>query len=268
MKKYLKYFKYLFWHKWYVFVECLKFGLIWQGVIHDWSKVLPDELIAYANYFYGGDKRKDRFYTPSQGTYEFNVAWLKHQHRNPHHWQSWLLKEDSGKEFALKMPKKYVYEMICDWRGAGRAQGFNDTLGWYKTNKEKMILHPETRALVEQLLGEDAASEEDIYGDYQGFGTNIMDKFMKECPPKIVKESLVALDGILDQVTRARIKEEHKKDPKTWWAFYHHGWGTAVRNALRDKVCLDKELPSGNWDDYYIQIIEIYLGLRELNVKK
>lgn len=153
MRKYLKYFKYIFRHKYFVLIECLKFGLIWQGIIHDWSKFLPDEFIPYANFFYGGDTRKDRFYTPSQGTYEFNVAWLKHIHRNPHHWHHWVLYEDSENAPPLEMPVKYAQEMICDWRGAGKAQGFTDSRAWYLKNKDKMVLAPATRLFVESLLG-------------------------------------------------------------------------------------------------------------------
>jgi hypothetical protein len=50
-------------------------------------------------------------------------------------------------------------EMVCDWRGAGRAQGKVDVNGepeivlWYKTNKDKMLLAPETRHWVEMRLG-------------------------------------------------------------------------------------------------------------------
>lgn len=153
MKKYLKYFNYVLRHKWFVFVECLKFGLIWQGIVHDLSKFLPDELVPYANFFYGGDTRKDRFYTPSQGTYEFNIAWLKHLHRNPHHWQYYVLLEDNGDKFPIEIPIKYAKEMVCDWRGAGRAQGFNDASAWYLKNKDKMILGVGTRLFVESLLG-------------------------------------------------------------------------------------------------------------------
>jgi hypothetical protein len=29
-----------------------------------------------------------------------------------------------------------------------------------------------------------------------------------------------------------------------------------IRNLLRKNVCLDDDLPSGNWDDYYIRLIE------------
>lgn len=50
---YWKYFKYVLRHKWYVFLACLKYGLIWRGIVHDLSKFKPDEFIAYARFFYG-----------------------------------------------------------------------------------------------------------------------------------------------------------------------------------------------------------------------
>jgi hypothetical protein len=153
VKKYLKYFQYVFRHKWYVFVECRKWSIRRQGIVHDWSKFLPDEAIAYANFFYGGDKRKDSFYNPKDGSDDFNHAWLLHQHRNPHHWQHWLLQNDDGTKLALKMPTKYALEMVCDWVGAGRASGHNDVKDWYWRNKDKMILHEDTRAFVEEMLG-------------------------------------------------------------------------------------------------------------------
>jgi uncharacterized protein DUF5662 len=54
---------------------------------------------------------------------------------------------------ALPMPEKYLREMIADWIGAGRAQGHGDDVeGWYERNKEKMVLHPDTRARLEDLL--------------------------------------------------------------------------------------------------------------------
>lgn len=152
MKKYLKYFNYVFRHKWYVFVECCKYGLFWQGLIHDWSKFLPSEFIPYANFFYGGDNRKDRFYNPADGSDEFNRSWLLHQHRNPHHWQFWLLQNDDGSKLPLEMPIEYAIEMVCDWRGAGRASGYSDTPAWYLRNKDKIILNQFTRNYVEALL--------------------------------------------------------------------------------------------------------------------
>lgn len=54
---------------------------------------------------------------------------------------------------VLPMPDQFRKEMLADWRGAGRAQRTPDTTAWYVANKDKMILHPETRAWVEFQLG-------------------------------------------------------------------------------------------------------------------
>lgn len=80
-------------------------------------------------------------------------AWLLHQHRNPHHWQHWIIRQDRGKVKVLPMPDEFVREMVADWIGAGIAQGHgNDVLPWYEKNKGLMTLHPETRLKVESLL--------------------------------------------------------------------------------------------------------------------
>ena len=51
------------------------------------------------------------------------------------------------------MPRKYVEEMVADWAGAGKAiTGKWDIAEWYASNKDKMILHPETRIMVEDLV--------------------------------------------------------------------------------------------------------------------
>lgn len=89
MKKYFRYFWSLLRHKWFVGIECLREGLFWRGIIHDWSKFLPDEFIPYANFFYGDKKVwKDRF----------DLAWNRHQKRHDHHWQFWLLTNDFPEE--------------------------------------------------------------------------------------------------------------------------------------------------------------------------
>jgi len=130
-------------------------GIIWQGVVHDLSKLLPSEFIPYANYFYGNKKQKrDKtgYYKPTDaGGKEFDFAWLLHQKRNKHHWQWWILPEDEGGIKVLDMPLKYRKEMICDWRGAGKAQGYGDnTKEWYTVNKNKMRLHKNTRNWIER----------------------------------------------------------------------------------------------------------------------
>jgi hypothetical protein len=83
----------------------------------------------------------------------FDRAWLHHQHRNPHHWQHWVLREDSGATKILAMPPHFVREMVADWMGAGRAiTGKWDLPIWYAKNREKIQLHAASREIAENLI--------------------------------------------------------------------------------------------------------------------
>ena len=55
---------------------------------------------------------------------------------------------------ALAIPPRYAREMVADWIGAGLAQGKPDVAAWYAANAAKMVLHDDTRALVERLIAE------------------------------------------------------------------------------------------------------------------
>lgn len=168
MKKYFQYLSYVLRHKWYVFLECSKRGYIWLGIIHDWSKFLPSEWFPYMNHFYGPQAKRGikegrdetGYYKPTDtGDKGFDFAWLLHQKRNRHHWQWWILPEDSGGVLVLEMDEKYRIEMMCDWRGAARAQNVgtkkDDYLvnQWYVKNSSKLQLHPKTRKLIQRDLG-------------------------------------------------------------------------------------------------------------------
>jgi len=160
---FFKYLWYLIRHKWYVMIECFKLGQYWRGITHDLSKFRPSEFIPYMRYFYGNYplfesiKRHPEFtgyLKKEQVERDFDEAWLKHIHRNPHHWQHWVLREDSGKIKVLNMPEKYILEMIADWHGAGMAiTGKKNTKEWYLKNGDKMQLSPFTRESVEIMLG-------------------------------------------------------------------------------------------------------------------
>ena len=158
---YWKYLKYVIRHKWFVFIECCKAGIPWRGLIHDMGKLLPGEFIPYARYFYSREDiiRRDKtgYYKPTDtGDKAFDFAWLLHQKRNRHHWQWWVLPEDDGGVKVLPMPVVFRKEMVCDWKGAGKAQGKTgpgECQEWYRANKHKMQLHPDTRAYVEAEIG-------------------------------------------------------------------------------------------------------------------
>lgn len=165
MIKYLKYLRYLLRHKWYVGIECFKRGLYWRGIIHDMSKFRPAEFIPYTNFFYGKGAKPRRdstgYYKPTDtGDKAFDFAWLLHQKRNDHHWQYWILPEDEGGIKVLPIPDKVRVEMLCDWIGAGKAQGhfppkddpLFETRKWWQANNHKMLLHPETKEYFENLL--------------------------------------------------------------------------------------------------------------------
>lgn len=145
----MMYLKYLLKHKWYVFIECCKLGIPLRGLLHDLSKFLPSEWIPYREYFYGDSSKE---YVLKE--LKFEVAWAKHQNRNKHHWQHWVLIKDNGDVVSLPMPMKYVKEMLADWRGAGKAiTGKDNTKSWYLKNKDNIILHPIARHWIEEQLG-------------------------------------------------------------------------------------------------------------------
>ena len=143
-------------HKWYVLLACQRVGDIplWRAIIHDWSKFTPAELPHYQRQFFG-DK------SDPEG---FAKAWLHHIHRNPHHWNHWVVcgdywtKEARKKNIfnnALPMPPIYVREMVADWLGASRAYtGSWDMTDWLSKNLAQIQIHPHTKFRVTQVLKE------------------------------------------------------------------------------------------------------------------
>ena len=145
MKKYLIYLNYILKHKRYAFIECCKYGLIWRGLMHDMSKLTWSEFKAYADYF---DKTNEK-----KNERDFLYAWLGHIHKNPHHWQHWLLQNDEDGMMVLPMPEQYWKEMVADWKSAGKAiTGKDNIKEWYDKNRDLIKLHPETKKIVEEEI--------------------------------------------------------------------------------------------------------------------
>ena len=118
------------------------------NMYHDRSKNDIEEYYAYDQYFYGGKRTKEI-------KENFNIAWLHHIHNNPHHWQHWVLVNDDPEEgtIAIRMPYRYVVEMICDWWAFSWSKdNLYEIFDWYDKHKEYMILHEDTRELVEEIL--------------------------------------------------------------------------------------------------------------------
>ncbi len=115
---------------------------------HDLSKDTIAEYEPYDAYFYG----KNKSYEVVQN---FNRAWLHHIHRNPHHWQYWVLINDDPNEgeVILDMDYDYIIEMICDWWAFSWKKGnLYEIFSWYDQHKAYMKLSPKTRKTVEDIL--------------------------------------------------------------------------------------------------------------------
>lgn len=115
---------------------------------HDRSKFNPVEYRAYDDYFYGGN----RSYAVKTA---FDLAWLQHQHVNPHHWQYWVLINDDDGMRPLPMPEAYILEMIADWWTFSWKNGnLMEIFGWYDKHRNNILFEEETRKTVESILAE------------------------------------------------------------------------------------------------------------------
>lgn len=115
---------------------------------HDASKNEADEYEAYDAYFYGGNRSY-------QVVQDFNYAWLKHIHRNPHHWQYWVLLCDDPNEgeIVMDMPYHYILEMICDWWAFSFANtDLYAVFDWYNKHKDYIKMSDKTIKTVEDIL--------------------------------------------------------------------------------------------------------------------
>jgi len=130
-------------HKLNVLVECWHEGLFIQGITHDLSKFTPKEFFPYAKkFFYNGEKNLS-----DELTWKF--AWLNHQHQNKHHWEYWVV--DPQNKQALLMPRKYLIEMVCDWRSFSRKWGRKVKPATLDLT-DKIILHADTKKELEKIM--------------------------------------------------------------------------------------------------------------------
>lgn len=153
MNKHLQYLRYILRHKYYVALEGRKLKLSWWRLArHDWQKFTLAEWRPYLDSFY---RYPDCQTQPDSVKAAFDRAWLHHQRSgSAHHWQSHILALDSGEIKPLPIPGADRREMLADWRAMGRAFGEDPpAVSWYEKNRDKMILHPDTRAWVEKELG-------------------------------------------------------------------------------------------------------------------
>lgn len=150
MVEYWKYFKYIIEHKKNVFIEAMKEGMYIHAFTHDLSKFLPSEFFPYARFFFKKD-RTNNYKQSDEKDIDFLKGWIFHQKRNKHHWNYWVSVTRKDEIIPIPMPKKYIKQMIVDWRAMSRKFG-SSPKEYYEFNKSKFILHDETIFLIEQFL--------------------------------------------------------------------------------------------------------------------
>ncbi len=138
---------------------------------HDASKTQL-EFNPYCLYFYGDGSE----YTDAQNemiSNQFDKAWLDHIHKNPHHWQHWILTEDDNKgPKPLIIDPDWILEMLSDWF----AMSFRETndfksaslslIRWYVDHINDIFMHPISKWFIESIiLSIYESTHEDYFAD-------------------------------------------------------------------------------------------------------
>ena len=150
--KWLQHLKTITQHKIKVTWLCFRCHLFKQGLLHDLSKYSFIELKTGFKYYQG-------YRSPIDAEKEekgYSLGWLHHKGRNKHHWEYWL---DFGKDgiYPCQMPVNYVIEMFCDRVAASmiyQKEKYTDSsaLDYYIQGRDKILIHPNTDALIFSLL--------------------------------------------------------------------------------------------------------------------
>ena len=87
----------------------------------------------------------------------YSLAWQHHKGRNPHHYEYWIDNVDNGGT-PIKIPYKYVLEMIADYLAAGKTyQGksftFKSEYEWWKSQRQLRNMHEDTKMFLDIVFG-------------------------------------------------------------------------------------------------------------------
>lgn len=186
MDNYIKHFKKVCKHKYYVGKICFKFGLYKQGLLHDNSKFSPTEFITSVKYYQGNRSPIDA----EKEEKGYSLAWAHHHNKNLHHWLYWVDFDRVNNITPMRIPFKYAVEAVADWIGAGMAyEGkkftWSEPYEYYKKNTRvgsDTNIHFQTRQLWDTMVvdlkeyGIDYVARLVKNGTYERIYTDIKDK--------------------------------------------------------------------------------------------
>lgn len=97
------------------------------------------------------------------------------------------------------------------------------------------------------------------------------DERLKEIPPDVLTRAVDVIRQKVRKDDQERIRADFGRFGEHDWIHQggmgHHGGGMWIRNRLREEGLTDDLLPGNNWDDYYVQVIEVALGLRPEGIR-
>lgn len=141
-------------HRHEVIRHCKKAGILWQGLFHDLSKYTPTEFLCGVKYYQGDRSPNDM----ERRVHGYSSAWMHHKGRNRHHFEYWTdYNPETGRYGPVKMPMRYVKEMLCDRLAASKIyQGdkYNEShpIEYFERGRKNRLIHPETSDFLEKLL--------------------------------------------------------------------------------------------------------------------
>lgn len=117
------------------------------------SKFSPVEFWESVRFYQGGKSSPIPEAKKIQG---YSRAWQHHKGHNPHHYEHWTDNYDSGTT-TIKIPYKYVLEMIADYLAAGRTyQGksftYDSEYNWWMKKMSEAKMHIHTAAIITNIL--------------------------------------------------------------------------------------------------------------------
>lgn len=154
MARPLKHFITITKHRHLVMKYCFKMGIFKQGLLHDLSKYSWTEFANSSKYYAGTysptiNERHDKGYSD---------IWMHHKGRNKHHYEYWVdFSYEENKYVPIKVPIKYVKEMICDRIAASRVYmkdkyTKSSALEYFNRTTDGRDMHPATSTLLKSWL--------------------------------------------------------------------------------------------------------------------
>ncbi len=149
----LKHFHTVNKHRFFVFINSIRCGIPYRGLVHDLSKYSPTEFLISARNYSGirspiAYERKEEF--------GYSKAFIHHTRKNKHHFEYWV-DVTTGDIILCPMPYKYALESCCDMISASKVyNGKNFTkdkpLQFFLKAKEKSMMHSATKEFITSVL--------------------------------------------------------------------------------------------------------------------